>query len=158
MPEEAAGAAGLIELQADQSLSEYRWSSLASGYLVAARKQTKWMKTDEGIVGIEDTVSGRRQYLGRIEAKGLEEKGAPNQPENQSLQSTLVRGWYWGTEQFKEVLMSRANHEAVKRNRNYQTSQMGRDHAQEEAEKLIRIGLKKYIIHRPCSRRTLVFV
>ena len=104
------------------------------------------MKTDEGfgIVGIKDTVSGRREYLGRIEKKGLEDKGALEQPENQSLQSTLARGWYWGTEQFKEVLMSRANRTAVKRNRNYQTSQMGRDHAQDEAEKLVRIGLKKY--------------
>ena len=138
--------AGLIELQAKQSLSEYRWSSLASGYLVAARKRAKWMKTDEGfgIVGIKDTVSGRREYLGRIEKKGLEDKGALDQPENQSLQSTLVRGWYWGTEQFKEVLLSRANRKAVKRNRNYQTSQMGRDHAQEEAEELVRLGLKKY--------------
>jgi hypothetical protein len=89
-------------------------------------------------------VIGRREYLGRFEAKGLEDKGAPNQSANQSVQSTLVRGWYWGTEQFKEVLMSRANRKAVKRNRNYQTSQMGRDHAQEEAENLIRIGLKKY--------------
>ena len=41
-------------------------------------------------------------------------------------------------------LMSRANRTAVKRNRNYQTNQMGRDHAQDEAEKLVRIGLKKY--------------
>ena len=57
---------------------------------------------------------------------------------------TLVRGWYWGTEQFKEVLLSQANRKAVKRNRNYQTSQIGRDHAQEEAEKPVRIGLKKY--------------
>ena len=40
--------AGLIELQANQSLSEYRWSSLASGYLVAARKRARCMKTDEG--------------------------------------------------------------------------------------------------------------
>jgi hypothetical protein len=47
-------------------------------------------------------------------------------------------------EQFKEVLMSRANRKAVKRNRNYQTSQMGRDHAPDEAEKLFQIGLKKY--------------
>ena len=39
---------------------------------------------------------------------------------------------------------AQVNRKAVKRNRNYQTSQMGRDHAQEEAEKLVRIGLKKY--------------
>jgi hypothetical protein len=48
-----------------------------------------------------------------------------------------------GMEQFKEVLMSRANRKAVKRNRNYQTSQMGRDHAQDEAEKLFQIGTKE---------------
>jgi hypothetical protein len=30
---------------------------------------------------IKDTVSGRREYLSRIETKGLEDKGAPNQPE-----------------------------------------------------------------------------
>jgi putative transposase len=138
--------AGLIRLQAKESLSGYRWSSLASSYLVPARKRAKWMKTDEGfgIVGIKDSVSGRREYLGRIEAKGLEGRGAANQPENQSLQSTLVRGWYWGTEQFKEMLMSRANRKALKRNRNYQTSPMGRDHAEEEAEKLVQMGLKKY--------------
>ena len=83
-----------IELQANRSLSEYGWSSLANAYLVAARKRAKWMKTDEGfgIVGIKDTVRGRQEYLGRIETKGLEDKGAPNQPENQSLQSRLVRG------------------------------------------------------------------
>ena len=78
------------------------------------------------------------------DAQGMGKRNDLARPENQSLQSTLVRDWYWGTEQFKEVLMSRADRKAVKRNRNYQTSQMGRDHAQEEAEKLIRIGLKKY--------------
>jgi putative transposase len=138
--------AGLIKLTGEQSLSEYRWSSLASGYLVAAGQRPEWMKTEEGfgIVGIKDTVKGRREYLARIEAKGLEGEGVPKQPGNQSLQSTLTRGWYWGTEQFKEALLSRANRKAVKRNRNYQTSQMGRDHAQEEAENLVRKGLKKY--------------
>jgi putative transposase len=147
--------AGLIDLSGKQSLSDYRWSSLVSGYLAAPRKRVKWMKTEAGygIVGIKDTLRGRQEYLGRIEAKGREAKGAPKQPEKKSLPSTLVRGWYWGTEQFKELLLSRANHEAIKRNRNYQTSQMGRDHTEEEAEKLVRTGLNKYKLSEEALER-----
>src|SRR6202022_5177901 len=42
---------------------------------------------------------------------------------------------------------------AVKGNRNYQTSQMGRDHAQDEAEKVVRIGLKKYKLKKEALDR-----
>src|SRR6202011_4262040 len=47
--------AGLIELQAKQSLSDHQWSSLASGYLVAARKRAKWIhpSRQDGITRVD---------------------------------------------------------------------------------------------------------
>jgi hypothetical protein len=87
-------------------------------------------------------VSDRREYLGRIETKDWKTKGAPNQPENQSLKSTWCEAGIGGRK-IKTSIDESSNCKAVKGNRNYQTSQMGRDHAQDEAEKLARIGLKK---------------
>jgi hypothetical protein len=44
-------------------------------------------------------VRGRRKYLGRIEAKGREKKGAPKQPEKKVYQVRWSEGWYWGFSQ-----------------------------------------------------------
>jgi hypothetical protein len=65
-------------------------------------------------------------------------------PEHQSLQSTLRRGWYWGSEQFREYLLKKVDAAAIRRNRNYQTAQMGRDHGQAEAEKIVQQGLERF--------------
>jgi putative transposase len=52
----------------------------------------------------------------------------------QSLNSTLRRGWYWGTEAFRERLLHLAS-ESLRRtkNRNYLTSRQGHDHAEARA-------------------------
>jgi hypothetical protein len=34
-------------------------------------------------------------------------------PEDQSLQSTLRRGWYWGLEQFREFLLKKVDAAAI---------------------------------------------
>ena len=47
------------------------------------------------------------------------------------------RGWYWNSEQFREYLLKKVDAAAIRRNRNYQSAQMGRDHGQAEAEKIV---------------------
>jgi putative transposase len=129
-----------------QSLLDYRWSSLSRGYAVSARKRPPWLKTDDGfgVVGLRDSAEGRRRYVHRLEEKARQGVNGLQAPEHQGLQSTLRRGWYWGSEQFREFLLNQADANAIRRNRNYQSTQMGRDHAQSEAEALVREGLERF--------------
>ena len=129
-----------------QSLLDYPWSSLSRGFAVSPRKRSPWLKTGDGfgVVGLQDSAEGRRRYVHRLEEKARQGAHALQAPEHQSLQSTLRRGWYWGSEQFREFLLKKADATAIRRNRNYQSTQMGRDHAQSEAEALVREGLHRF--------------
>src|ERR1700733_6947052 len=97
-------------------------------------------KTDDGfgILGLNDSVKGRRLYVQRLEDQARQGVNAPELSKHQSLQSTLHRGWYWGSEQFQEFLLKKNDAAAIRRNRNYQSAQMGRDHWQAEAEKIVK--------------------
>jgi putative transposase len=137
---------GIVDGKPTASLIDYPWSSLSRGYALAPRKRPPWLKTDEGfgIVGLQDSAGGRRRYVRRLEEQARQSPNAPEAPEHQSLQSTLRRGWYWGSEQFRAFLLEKADPTAIRRNRNYQSTQMGRDHARSEAEALMRQGLKRF--------------
>jgi putative transposase len=137
--------AGIINT-ATESLLDYPWSSLSRGYAVSPQKRPSWLKTDDGfgVLGLEDSVKGRRLYVRRLEEKARQGVIVPVLPEDQSLQSTLRRGWYWGSEQFRAFLLKKLDAEAIRRNRNYQSTQMGRDHAQAEAERIVRDGLQRF--------------
>jgi putative transposase len=137
--------AGIINA-ATESLLDYPWSSLSRGYAVSPHKRPSWLKTDEGfgVLGLEDSVKGRRLYVRRLEEQARQGVNAPALPEDQSLQSTLRRGWYWGSEQFREFLLKKVDGAAIRRNRNYQSTQMGRDHSQAEAERIVQEGLQRF--------------
>ena len=129
-----------------QSLIDYPWSSLSRGYAVSPQKRPCWLKTDDGfgILGLNDSVKGRRLYVQRLEDQARQGVNAPELSEHQSLKSTLHRGWYWGSEQFREYLLKKVDAAAIRRNRNYQSAQMGRDHGQAEAEKIVQQGLVRF--------------
>ena len=61
------------------------------------------------VFGLKDSTAGRRQFLERLELRAREEPtrtcGA-KLPERQSLQSTLRRGWYFGSQAFRERLLT----------------------------------------------------
>jgi putative transposase len=63
--------------------------------------------------------------------------------DGQSLNSTLRRGWYWGSEAFRSTLVDLAA-ERLSRlgNRNRRSTRQWRDHAQVNANDLIRQGLE----------------
>jgi putative transposase len=137
--------AGIIDA-ANQSLMDYPWSSLSRGYAVSPQKRPTWLKIEDGfgILGLHDTVKGRRLYVRRLEDQARQGVNAPVLSDDQSLQSTLRRGWYWGSEQFREFLLKKVDAAAIGRNRNYQSAQMGRDHAQAEAERIVQEGLQRF--------------
>jgi putative transposase len=129
-----------------QGLMDYPWSSLSKGYAASPQKRPIWLKTDEGfgVLGLEDSVKGRRLYVRRLEDQARQGVNAPAMSADQSLQSTLRRGWYWGSEQFREFLVKKVDATAIRRNRNYQSAQMGRDHALAEAESIVQEGLHRF--------------
>jgi hypothetical protein len=129
-----------------QNLLDYPWSSLGRGYAISPQKRPSWLKTDDGfgILGLADSVKGRRQYIRRLEDLAREGINPPVLVERQSLQSTLHRGWYWGSEPFRDFLLKMVDAAAIRRNRNYQSVQMGRDHAQAEAERIVQEGLQRF--------------
>ncbi len=100
--------AGLVSRR--DGIEAYRWSSLAD-YVAPKRKRRKWITVSVGLEakGYRDDSGGRRRYIEDLEhsfdwseykVAGLE------LPDGQSLQSTLRRGWYFGSEAMREKLLS----------------------------------------------------
>lgn len=102
--------AGLVEPSHGKGLLEFPWSSLSMGYAVAPSKRQPWMEVKEGLAasGCKDTAAGRRRYVDGLEKRwSLEQKGGPkDEAIEKSLQSTLQRGWYWGSQRLKEELLA----------------------------------------------------
>jgi len=61
--------------------------------------------------GLKDDAAGPRSYLRHLEDKVRQEgtKAGRELPEGQSLQSTLLRGWVFGSDAFKEKLLKLAH-------------------------------------------------
>jgi hypothetical protein len=96
------------------------------------------------ILPADSNLESFRLYVQRLEDQARQGVNVPELSEHQSLQSTLHRGWYWGSEQFREYLLKKVDAVAIRRNRNYQSAQIGRDHGQAEAEKIVQQGLERF--------------
>jgi hypothetical protein len=61
---------------------------------------------------------------------------------DRSLNSTLQRGWNWGSESFREKLLDLVAERLQRtKNRNYHSSRQAHDHAETRAENIVRNGL-----------------
>ncbi|NRB74782.1 MAG: transposase [Verrucomicrobiales bacterium] len=145
-------------------LRDYEWSSFSQGYVVAPSKRPAWLVVKEGleVLGYSDTVGERRAYARRLEdwsKEGEQESGANQGALQPSLQSTLRRGWFWGSEQFKETLIERfgAAHREEGEHALSPTSrrsEQARDFSLAEAERIVRegiaaLGLNESDVERP---------
>jgi hypothetical protein len=125
--------AGMVRVGGGKGLLDFSWSSLAQGYGVRANRRPIWLAVREGLelFGYKDDTGDRRLFIERLEKRALEGKGRVAEPQ-EGLQNTLQRGWYWGSQEFREKMLK-----LVKRttsNRNYQTSVLGRQRDRREAE------------------------
>lgn len=151
--------AGLVD-GSEVSVEDYPWSSVAKAYTKPPTKRPEWMIVAEGLdlLGERDDARGRRRYVSRLDAWASEEESERAglvEKEGQSLQSTLRRGWYWGSQEFKERLLDRFGPEAAKRkHRNDVSRQKPQDHHLQTAERIIKqacehFGLKEDAMFHP---------
>ncbi len=88
-------------LQSEDRLVSYPWSSLI-WYLATREHRPSWMRVDRllGEHGIqEDSAKGRQEFDARMEARRSEDDAEALKP--------VRRGWYLGSEDFKNQLIER---------------------------------------------------
>ncbi len=149
------GRAGLVD-GVDKSILDYQWSSLAKWYGMAPSRRPRCAMVVEGldVLGFKDTVAGRRKYIAELDETIRAEKSEMlgiTLPEGQSLQSTLERGWYWGSAYFKEGILEKFS-ELVKprqKEANEASHQIYRDHAEKTAGQILQFALHYFQITLP---------
>ena len=126
------GRAGLIDA-AGESSADYPWSSLATAYQLPPSKRPGWIAVEEtlDLFQYKDTARGRRQYIARLDEWIKEEKGVPA-VDGKSIEERINRGWFWGSEDFKESLLKLYEKgmelSGRKSNRVYQSGSLMKDH------------------------------
>lgn len=134
--------AGIVD-GVETSLLDYPWSSVAQAYGKSPRKRPGWMAVKEGLDLFQekDTANGRRSFVERLDqwaAGEHAEKAGLVQREEQSLQSTLRRGWYWGSESFREKLVERFGGSIAKdKDRELRSSELFKSHDRQEADEIL---------------------
>ena len=125
--------AGMVDAREGRGLVDFAWSSVARGYAVEPSERPAWLAVGEGLelFGFKDTASGRREFVERLEKRAVEDEGRVA-GSGAGLQSTLQRGWYWGSQEFRESMLQLVP--AGLSNRNYRTSGLGRQRGRQKAE------------------------
>ena len=142
--------AKLVRPRQGQSVLDYKWSSVAGGHALPARKRPKWLPTEAILeaFGCKDTASGRRKFVERLDRRAAEEEtkqcGVIPLPEEMDARcSHLRRGWYWGSQAFGDKLLKMAGAVIGRdRNRMYRGSLERRAHDATRAEQLLQEGLQ----------------
>ena len=145
--------AGIIQPRNGQSVMDYAWSSLAGAYAVAPKRRAKWLDAAAGLKAfeLEDTVTGRKRMVERVDKRAVEEEGkscgVPLLAEEVDARcSHLRRGWFWGTQAFGEKMRKLAakmlNKTGAPKSRGYGNQVTVREHGQRQAEQWLTAGLK----------------
>jgi hypothetical protein len=141
--------AGLVKRR--DGLESYPWSSLPD-YVKPPSKRRSWVAVERGLEQLEyaDTVAGRRRHLEWLEGcVDWQKPGVAGDelPEGQSLHATFRRGWYFGSEAFREKLVKMLDKEQgglAERRRKGFTGTQTRDHGRAEAERIIGLAQKEF--------------
>ena len=133
------------------SVLDYPWSSIARGYALAPKKRPEWLPVESGmeLFGFKDTAKNRRLFVerldGRMMAEAAERCGLA-EIEGQTLNSSLRRGWYWGSEEFKDTMLGKLEEISTERrkqgaslpvSRDYSGGPQSKDHHVQQAEAII---------------------
>ena len=121
------------------------------------------MAVERGLTELEypDTVAGRRRHLEWVEGcVDWNNAGVAGDelPDGLSLQATFQRGWYFGSEAFREKLLKALGREErglVDRRRSGYTGAQTRDHGEAEAERVVSLAQEEIEVPREENRRTV---
>ena len=121
--------AGLV--RGDDVLLNYRWSSFPALSGIP-RMRPEWLCA-EWILDRGDSVSGRKIFRYSLEERAQEERrgGAIDKEMLKGMQ----RGWFFGSDEFRDVLLDRIRKSGGKE------ACVGRMHDEQEAERIIELGL-----------------
>ena len=147
-------------LQEGDDLQSYRWSSLRH-YNAVPKMRPGWLETAMAfsVTGCKDTPGGRREFLQmlelRVDWKNPSQAGAvyserEGKPEL-AVRSTLRRGWFFGSQQFREMLLKLAAKtlagRAKRKADGYQGAELS-DHGERRAERILESGLEYFGVSR----------
>ena len=135
-------------------LESYRWSSLPH-YVEPARKRPPWLETMTAfeVCGCGDTVSGRQEFLRMLEQRvdwrnprlaGTTFPEVDGKP-RLALYSSLSRGWFFGSENFREKLLKLLSQRParIEKANGYYGTQFN-DYAEKHARTLISAALEHF--------------
>ncbi len=134
----------------EEGLEKYRWCSLAE-LVRSPRSRPRWLSADRvfGACGLKDSAQGRKAYIERLERRvlkeGAERAGVVDEETmpGVSLQATLRRGWFFGSEAFKQRMLSMLDDEgggAKKAMANGYHGEQMRDHGEAQAQRILQGG------------------
>jgi REP element-mobilizing transposase RayT len=138
---------GLVRRAKGQSVRDYQWSSVATGYAVPASQRPSWLAVVDGLAMAQcvDTAAGRRRFVAHLDERAQEEgtRGAGViAAEGDRRRSHLRHGWFWGSQAFAEKILELSEKAvSLRRNRTYRSGALSRTHDQREAERLLEEGL-----------------
>jgi len=141
--------AGLVDVSQGRSVLDYPWSSLAGGYALMPHQRAKWLAAGQGlaIMGVEDSVEGRKKMIERLDKRAVEERERSGwvavDAEADKRGSHLRRGWYWGKQAFAEKVMKLGESALgqTRKARGYTASQEVLAHGEQKASALLTEGL-----------------
>jgi putative transposase len=146
-----------------EGLESYVWSSLPS-YLGPARQRPAWLETATGfeVCGCADNARGRREFLGLLEQRvdwGHPRQAGTTFPVGSgharlAVYSSLRRGWFFGSERFREELLKMLAKRAsrIEKANGYHGPQLS-DYAEKRARALIQAALEHFGTDLPTLRR-----
>jgi len=154
--------AGLVERE--KGLKSSGWSSLR-GYLQEPGNRPAWLETAMGFVvsGCKDTASGRRKFLQMLEervdwaapGKAGREYSSGEGKTKLAVYSTLKRGWFFGSQKFKERLVRIMEKRASGGgSRSGMEAAAAEDHGKWRAQRIMEAGLAVFDVTMPELRRT----
>jgi len=134
--------AGLLR-DPEKGLEQYQWSSYP-WYVGPGKKRPKWLEVKRalGNIGLKDDARGRLAYAQCIEGRMNELRTKEGKKAFKELWKPVRYGWYAGSEEFKEKLISRLSKVVEGKQRASYSGAGIREHDECRAERLIRKGMR----------------
>jgi putative transposase len=147
-------------LREGEGLESYRWGSLRD-YIAVPKMRPRWLETAVAlsVTGCKDTSGGRREFLemleSRVDWKNPGQAGAVYSEREGELElavhSALRRGWFFGSQEFREMLLKLAAKtlagRAKRKADGYQGAEL-KDHGERQAERILQAGLEHFGVSR----------
>ena len=147
--------AAQIKAKSGGSILDYPWSSIAGGYALPPGQRPKWLAGERSlrILGYNDTPSGRGKMIRALDNRAAgegRESGSPEiDPEADARRSNLRRGWYFGSRQFADQVLKKAEaaFKKTRKSRAYGGSRERAAHGEVEARRILKECLKAAALH-----------